>query len=218
MRAPIGPEPITNTHVALTNGPFGDVLGVRERFREHRDVVGELGRHGNGRRRRDREPLREAPREVAADQSPLAAMVDVAGATRVTSAAGQDRLQHHPLAQPLGIDAAPDGSDPPDRLVTHHEGRDPARAGLPEPVQIRPADGRDDGVDHHVARAGDGLRHLLQLHAPWPEVYERLHRARPATRTNGVSRGGTMTVTARSSSSAASTTSGAEPRFCVNRS
>src|SRR5206468_5163351 len=130
----------------------------------------------------------------------------------------QDRLEDDALADAGGVDPVADGVDTPDRLVAHHERRNPPGAGFAEPVQVGAAHRRHRGRDHHVAGTRDRVIDVLQLHLPWAHVDERLHRSLPAATTKGTSRGGTTTVTARSSSAAASTTRAADPRFRVNRS
>ena len=108
---------------------------------------------------------------------------------------------------------ASDGSTPSpvasidaDGLVAHHERRDPARARLPEAVQVRAADRRGPRRDDDLAPARLRIRRVLQLHPARPEVHERPHRRRPprapaprphrrAPSTNGCSRGGTNTGT-----------------------
>ena len=176
MSKPIGPAPLAGRHtVAALDGPGRDMHRVGQRLRERGHLVRETSAELDGGGGGNGEPLGEASRHVAPHQPSGRAMVDRSFPAPAAGAAGHDRLEHHPLAEPRGGNSLSDLGDLADRLVTHDERRDAPRARLAEPVQVRPADRRCPRRDHDLAGSRPRIRGVLELHPARPEVHERLH-------------------------------------------
>jgi hypothetical protein len=143
-----------------------------ERFREHREVEIEPGRHAIEEPRRYLDHLREAARRHAAENTDLRAEVRLAAATACAGAAREQRLDDD--AVPRRETAARSGHTADDLVPeTHLRGRRHPRVVM----EVGAAD--PAGVDAHDRRLGGRARcrHVAHRYRSWRGTKRSLHGA-----------------------------------------
>jgi hypothetical protein len=116
------------------------VGGDRQRLGQRRDADRHLVGHRHAIRRRHRQARAEAAVAMDAEDLEIAADVGAPDPAGVAGAAGDDRIDHHPLTDDRRHDAGADRFDLAGELVADHPRIDRERVGAVQNVHVGAAD------------------------------------------------------------------------------